>query len=183
MKPGLALLKSTGNCLKRPQSTLNLFIWILDTWFFFKILIRCVVPIDGFVNHFNKGHKGLMWNIYHNIKINFCNLLLEQLRSCVINSWHGKNKTIPYWKLIVVVLMKTPLTEALEEIGGKIKDEHLVFSSDPLFNITSSRCGLLLPRTTSTNGEKFIDSLGSQVGPRYFLLRWRFICSSFWRKQ
>lgn len=38
----------------------------------FKILIWCVVSKGGLVDHVNKDHKGLMWNISQRIKTNPC---------------------------------------------------------------------------------------------------------------
>lgn len=57
--------------------------------------------------------------------------------SCVINSKPGNINTIPCSRLIIVVLMWTPLIRALEEVRGPINDEHMVFSSTLTFNINN----------------------------------------------
>lgn len=45
------------------------------------------------------------------------------------------NETIPYPIVIIDVLMHTPLTQALEEVGSFVQEEHLVSSTTPTFNI------------------------------------------------
>lgn len=93
-----------------------------------------------------------------------------------------KIKIIPYSRWIIVVLTKTPLIKALEEVGGTIKDVYLVFSSTSMFNINiikmiiivskDSYCfqgQLLFPRTMSSPKHKFRESLGNEAGPKTLL--------------
>lgn len=100
----------------------------------FKILIECVVPQSGLLNHVNKDHKGLMWNIPKKNKTNISHVILEHLRSCDINFRVGEIKYIPYPKLITAVIMGTSLNRALEKIGGSVQEKHLVSSFAPTFN-------------------------------------------------
>lgn len=71
------------------------------------------------------------------IKSNLSNLILEHMRSRVINSRSSKSKTILCSRLITVVLKRKPFTKSLGEVGGPIKDELRVFSTTHVFNINS----------------------------------------------
>lgn len=64
-------------------------------------------------------------------------IILEHMRFCIINLRIGKIKIISYPRLIIIVLLYTPLIQALEEVEGSVKEEHLVSSSAPTFNISN----------------------------------------------
>lgn len=103
----------------------------------FRILIGCVVPKSGYIDDVNKYHKGLVSNISHKTNTNLPNLVLEHIRSFIINSRLGMIKKTLYSRLITVVLMCTTLIRSQEKVRGEVKDEHLVYAISLVFNINN----------------------------------------------